>query len=72
MNFIYDPSLVLYLPFYQLDGASFMSKDKHGYPCTVTGALWRPDGHYFDGTDDKIVVPDAASLDITTGITIEA
>ena len=56
MDFIFDPSLVLYLPLYQLDGASFMSKDAYGRLCTVTGALWRPDGHYFDGSDDNIVV----------------
>lgn len=58
MEFIFDPSLVLYLPLYQLDGACFMSKDTYGHICTVTGALWRPKGTYFDGTDDKIVVPD--------------
>ncbi len=66
MNFIYDPSLVLYLPLYQLDGAALMSKDKHGHLGTVTGALWRPNGHYFDGTDDKIVCGTNAALGITT------
>ena len=54
MDFMFDPSLVLYLPLYQLDGASLMSKDAHGHLCSVTGALWRPDGRYFDGADDKI------------------
>ena len=54
MNFIFDPSLVLYLPLYKLDGASFASRDAYGHVCIVTGALWRPNGHYFDGTDDKI------------------
>jgi len=54
MDFVFDPSLVLYLPLYQLDGASFVSKDTHGHLCSVTGALWRPNGHYFDGTDDYI------------------
>jgi hypothetical protein len=53
-GFIFDHSLVLYLPFYQLDGASFMSRGKCGHLCTVTGALWRPEGRYFDGVDDKI------------------
>jgi len=54
MDFIFDPSLVLYLPLQELDGASFMSKDACGHLCTVTGALWRPHGRYFDGTDDVI------------------
>jgi len=63
MDFIFDPSLVLYLPLYKLDGASFMSKDKHGHLCTVTGALWRPNGHCFDGTDDNIDCGSATSLD---------
>ena len=58
MDFIFDPSLVLYLPLYKLDGACFMSEDKHGHLCTVTGALWRPDGHYFDGQDDYIYCGD--------------
>ena len=67
-----DPSLVLYLPLYKLDGASFMSRDAYGHLATVTGALWRPNGRYFDGVDDHIIVPHHASLDITDAITIEA
>ena len=54
MDFIFDPSLVFYLPLYQLNGASVMSEDAHGHLCSVTGALWRPNGRYFDGTDDLI------------------
>ena len=54
MDFIFDPSLVLYLPLHQLDGASFMSKDTYGHLCTVTGALWKPQGRLFDGSDDVI------------------
>ncbi len=54
MDFIFDPSLVLYLPLYELDGSSFMSKDAYGHLCTATGAVWRPNGRYFDGTDDVI------------------
>ena len=52
--FIPDPGLALYLPLYELDGASFMSKDAYGHLCTITGALWKPNGRYFDGVDDKI------------------
>jgi len=71
MDFIFDPSLVLYLPLYELDGTSFMSEDKHGHLCTVTGALWRPNGHYFDGTDDIITCGNNAALDLTSEGTIE-
>ncbi len=71
MEFIFDPSLVLYLPLYESDGSSFMSKDAYGHTCTVTGALWRPTGRYFDGTDDYIDCGNKESLEITGGITIE-
>ncbi|MCK4274294.1 MAG: LamG domain-containing protein [Dehalococcoidales bacterium] len=54
MNCIFNPSLGLYLPLYELDGSSFMSKDAYGHLCTVTGASWRPTGLYFDGSDDLI------------------
>ena len=66
MDFVFDPSLVLYLPLYQLDGASFVSKDAHGHLCSVTGALWRPNGRYFDGTDDSISCGNDSVLDFTT------
>ncbi len=49
-----NPSLALYLPLYEPDGASLMSKDKHGHLCTVTGAIWTPSGREFDGQDDYI------------------
>jgi len=69
-RFIFDPTLVLYLPLYNLDGASFMSKDAYGHLCTVTGAIWRPDGRYLDGLDDKL---DLGSDFIgTTALTIMA
>ena len=58
MGFKCDSGLVLYLPFYELYGSSFMSKDAYGHLCTVTGALWTPRGRDFDGTDDKIVLND--------------
>jgi len=72
MDFIFDPSLVLYLPLYELDGASFTSRDVDGHLCTVTGAVWRPNGHYFDGSDDEVNCGNNVSLDITDAITIEA
>lgn len=60
MEFVRDPSLVLYLPLFQMDGASLMSQDAYGHSCSVTGALWRPAGRLFDGVDDQILK--AASL----------
>jgi glucose/arabinose dehydrogenase/PKD repeat protein len=44
---------------------------------TVTGATWTNAGRYgnalsFDGTNDAVTVPDANSLDLTTGMTLEA
>ncbi len=69
MDFIFDPSLVLYLPLYKLDGASFMSRDAYGHLCTVTGAVWTPRGRDFDGVDDKISIPDHVAFDGVTEIT---
>ena len=53
-KFIYSPSLVLYLPLYELDGASFQSKDAYGHLCTVTGGIWTPRGGNFNGTTDLL------------------
>lgn len=69
-DFILDPSLVLCIPLCELDGRSFMSKDAYGHLCTVTGALWRPNGRWFDDTDDVITIPDANSLDVEAGMTV--
>ncbi len=62
MDFIVDPGLVLYLPLYELDGASFASRDAYRHPCRVTGALWTPRGRNFDGSDDLIDCRNPASL----------
>jgi len=44
---------------------------------TISGATWTTLGRYggaleFDGVDDRVFVNDSASLDLTTGITLEA
>jgi len=70
-DFIFDPSLRLYVPLYQLDGASFMSKDAYGHLYTVTGAIWTPQGGDFDGVDDVINCGAPSAFDITDGITLE-
>lgn len=46
--------------------------NNHG---TISGATWTPSGRYesalvFDGVNDWVTVNDAASLDLTTGITL--
>ncbi len=72
MDFIFDRSLVLYLPLHQLDGASIMSQDAYGHVCTVTGATWGGQGRAFDGADDIINCGRNAILDITGPFTILA
>lgn len=72
MNFVFDPSLVLYLPLYDLDGGSLMSKDTYGHLCTVSGASWRLSGRYFDGADDYVNCGNESSLQISQAITLEA
>ena len=72
MNFIFDPSLVLYLPLYELDGASLQSKDAYRHLCTATGAVWRPSGRYFDGSDDFISCGDTDAVNVLGDKTIEA
>ena len=66
-EFVHDPSLVLYLPLYKLDGKEIVSQDAYGHVATVTGALWEIGGRRFDGADDKISIPDHTVLDIGTG-----
>ena len=66
-KFQYDPSCVLYLPLYELDGVSFMSKDKHGHLCTVTGATWGVQGRSFNGTSNYIDCGNSANLNVGIG-----
>ncbi len=62
MDWRYDPSLMLYLPLWDLDGASFMSRDPRGHLCTATGATWGIQGRIFDGLDDKIDIPKVTNI----------
>ena len=44
---------------------------------TISGAIWDSSGKYgaaldFDGTDDKVTIPDSAALDFTDAFTLEA
>lgn len=73
MNFSID-RLQLYLPLWhpELSGTTIISKDLNAHSCTVTGAIHNPPTHrFFDGNDDKIVVPNHASLAGMTSFTVE-
>ena len=59
---------VFYAPLWHpsLSGPVFKSIDPYGHVCTRTGGVLGPDGITMDG-DDKIVVPNHASLNFGTG-----
>lgn len=73
MDFIFDPSLVLYLPLHELDGASFASRDALRHICVVSGTAWSSEGRTFDGVDDDIDIASGAdsALDLITALTYE-
>jgi hypothetical protein len=52
------------------DGAAFMTEGAAGHLASVSGALWRPQGRYFDGADDKILLPDNI-LNLNRDFTLE-
>lgn len=62
--------LVLFLPLWALKGNPIKSVDAYKHTGTVTGTLWRPDGRWFDGLDDKISCGNHASLQITNNMTV--
>lgn len=55
---------VLYLPLYKLPEDSFRSRDANAHLCSVTGALWTPNGRYFDGINDRVSVANHPSLNL--------
>jgi len=65
---------VLYLPLWQEDmqGSPILSYDQYHHSCTVTGALWKSYGRFFDKIDDRIIIPPVASLNNLTTMTILA
>lgn len=69
-----DPALALYLPMWyphgDMTGDPIYSYDLNRHECDVTGATYGLQGRTFDGVDDFITIPDTASLDIATKITI--
>jgi len=66
---------VLYLPLWHPDFKStpitaWDIANETVHSCAVTGATWGYQGRTFDGIDNKIVIPDSASLNITATITL--
>ncbi|KKK97536.1 hypothetical protein LCGC14_2651760, partial [marine sediment metagenome] len=56
MEFIFDPSLVLYLPLWKLDGANIRSEDARGHLCTINGATLYPRrGRFFTVGDSDFI-----------------
>ena len=59
--------LVLYLPLFALKGSPLKSVDAYEHTCTVTNALWQPNGRDFNGIDAYLVTPALAPLEFGTG-----
>ena len=63
--------------FDEASGASVADASPNGNTGTIAGATRTADGRFggalsFDGVNDMVTVPDAASLDLTAGMTLEA
>ncbi len=71
------PGLVLGYGFEETSGATATDVTPLKNNGTISGATSTASGKFgralsFDGTNDKVDVPDASSLDLTTGMTLEA
>jgi hypothetical protein len=64
--------LVFWLPLNERSGAKAYDRSGKGNHGTLNLPAWIVRGLHFDGLDDYISVPSAASLDITTAITLAA
>jgi len=64
--------LVLYLPLWALKGSPIKSVDAYRHVCTVTGALWRPNGRLFGAGVDVINLGNPAVLSLGSTWTIQA
>lgn len=77
-SFVTNPAgLVVAFGFNEGADASVYDSSNTGNNGLVSGATWTSAGKFgkalsFDGVNDSITVADAASLDLTTGMTIEA
>lgn len=69
--------LVAAYSFNEGTGTTVTDLSGNGNNGTISGATWNAAGRYsgalsFDGVNDMVTIPDAASLDLTTGMTLEA
>jgi hypothetical protein len=68
---------VLAFAFDEGTGITVVDRSGNNLNGTVSGAAWNGQGKYggalaFDGVNDSVTVNDAAALDLTTGMTLEA
>src|SRR5688572_2818080 len=71
------PDLVAAFGFEEGTGPTTADTSGNANNAAITGATWATAGRFgkalsFDGTNDWLTVADAASLDLTTGMTLEA
>jgi hypothetical protein len=71
------PGLVAAYGFEEGSGATVTDQSGNGNTGTISGATWTTAGRFgnalsFDGVNDWVTVNDAPSLDLTTGMTLEA
>jgi glucose/arabinose dehydrogenase len=62
---------------FNASGPTAIDGSGHGNNGAISGATWTASGKFggalsFDGVNDRVTVADAASLDLTTGMTLEA
>ena len=71
------PGLVAAYSFDEASGATIFDSSANGNHGTISGATRNTSGQYgaaldFDGSNDSVTVPDSSSLDLTSGMTVEA
>ena len=72
-----NPGLVAAYAFNEGTGTTVYDSSGNGNNGTITNATWTTSGKYgdalvFNGTNALVTIPDAASLHLTTGMTLEA
>jgi hypothetical protein len=71
------PGLVAAYGFNEGSGTTTADASGNANTATIAGAAWNVSGRFgralsFDGVSDLVTIPDASSLDLTTGMTLEA
>jgi Concanavalin A-like lectin/glucanases superfamily/Abnormal spindle-like microcephaly-assoc'd, ASPM-SPD-2-Hydin/Fibronectin type III domain len=72
-----NPNLVAAYSFDEGSGTTVNDLTGNGNNGTISGATWTPSGKFgkalsFNGNNSLVTIPDAASLRLTTGMTLEA